>query len=196
MDRIYSSSTVAYAAYSYCRPRPGPLMTLQADYATERTFAGIIGALRSARLECKLSQTALSSGLPVRGRAISEWETGSIEPTMDHLLQWSFKLCRRLVIVGRDGVPFDRPIRQRPGESWLVFERRQLATPLKNRRRALGLTQEQLGEAIGVSRDSLSRWELARVPMRPIALIIWAQKLGYSVALQPTLERRGLDKSS
>jgi transcriptional regulator with XRE-family HTH domain len=171
-------------------------MTLRVDYATERTLAQIMGALRSARLDSGLTQTALSSGLPVRGRAISEWETGGIEPTMDHLILWSLKLHRRLVIVGRAGELLNRPIRQRPGESWVVYERRRLATPLKNRRVALGLTQEKLGEVVGVSKDSVSRWELARVPMRPIALIVWAQKLEYSVALWPTLERRGPDRFS
>jgi len=48
----------------------------------------------------------------------------------------------------------------------------------------LGLTLPELGERVGVSRDSIYRWEFAYVSPRPIALIVWAQKLTYSVALQ------------
>ncbi|WP_194891321.1 helix-turn-helix domain-containing protein [Catenulispora pinisilvae] len=161
-------------------------MTLRVDPAAERTFAQMISCLRLARLDAGLSQTELSSGLPVRGRAISEWETGAIEPTLDHLIQWSHELRRRLVVVGRDGESIKDPTRQRPGESWVVFERRRLATPLKNRRVALGQSQDGLGQLVGVSRDSVSRWELVRVPVRPMGLVVWAQKLGCSIAVQPT----------
>ena len=142
-------------------------MALHVDYAAERAFARIIGSLRSARLDAELSQNALAAtSLPVRGRAISEWETGAIEPTLTHLIQWSCSLGLRLVILGRNGELINSPIRQRPGESWVVFERRRLATPLKNRRAALGLSQDDVGQLVGVSRDSISRWELARVRLR------------------------------
>jgi transcriptional regulator with XRE-family HTH domain len=160
-------------------------MALYVDTAAERTFARIIGGLRSARLDAGLSQNALSAGLPVRGRAISEWETGAIEPTLGHLIQWSRQLGRRLVIIGRDGELRIGPVRPRPGEPWEVFERRRLAIPLRNRRLVLGLGQGELGELVGVSRDSIQRWELARVPPRPIAHVVWAQKLGYALDVWP-----------
>lgn len=159
-------------------------MTLRVDHAAEQAFAGIIDALRSARVDAGLSQVALSSGLPVRGRAISDWESGIMEPTMDHLLQWSRDLGRRLVIVAPGDEPRQGFSCPRIGEAWELFERRRLAAPLRNRRVALSLTQEQLGGLVGVSRDSIQRWELARVPPRPIALVVWAQKLGYSVDLR------------
>jgi transcriptional regulator with XRE-family HTH domain len=156
-------------------------MALHVDYAAERTFARIVGALRAARLDAGLSQNALACGLPVRGRAVSEWETGAIEPTLGHLMQWSRELNWRLVVIGRDGEMRIGPARQHPGESWEVFERRRLAVPLRNRRLALGMAQGELGELVGVSRDSIQRWELTHVPPRPIAHIVWAQKLGYSL---------------
>lgn len=160
-------------------------MTLLVDYVAERTFARIINDLRSARLASGCTQNELSSGLPVRGRAISEWETGSIEPTLHHLMQWSATLNRRLVIVDRIGQPCPALSRSRAGETWESFERRRLAFPLRGRRQALGMSQEELGELIGVSRDSIQRWELARVPPRPRSHIVWAQKLGYTVILRP-----------
>ena len=160
-------------------------MTLQVDEAAEKFFACIVDSLRSARRDAGLSQNALSSGLPVRGRAVSEWETGAVEPTLGHLIQWSRELGWRLVIVGPDGELRAVLVRSRPSQVWETFERQRLAVPLRNRRLALGLTQEELGQRVGVSRDSIQRWELASVSPRPIALIVWAQKLECSVALQP-----------
>lgn len=169
-------------------------MALHVDYAAERALARIIGGLRTARLGAELSQNALSAGLPVRGRAISEWETGAIEPTLGHLIQWSRELNRRLVIVGRDGEPRSGPLRHKPGDSWEVSERRRLAVPLRNRRLVLGMAQGELGELVGVSRDSIQRWELVRVPPRPIAHVVWAHRLGYSLEIRPIAERgRGHD---
>ena len=157
--------------------------TLNVDSYAERTFATIIRSLRSARLDAGLSQNALSAGLPVRGRAISEWETGAIEPTFDHLIQCCGELRLRLVIIGRDGTPREAGSRQKPGESWEHFERRRLATPLRARRMALGMSQGHLSELVGVSRDTIQRWELVHVPPRPISHVVWAQRLGYSLGV-------------
>ncbi|MEZ0109294.1 transcriptional regulator with XRE-family HTH domain [Catenulispora sp. EB89] len=144
----------------------------------------MIRHLRSVREEADLSQNALAEGLPFRGRAISEWETGAVEPTLEHLMQLAQKLGSYLVILGLSGDLRTHPIRRPAGDSWQVFERRRLALPLRNRRLALGLSQDGLGFHVGVSRDSIQRWELARVPPRPMALIVWAQKLGYSLSIR------------
>ncbi|WP_370379714.1 helix-turn-helix domain-containing protein [Catenulispora sp. GAS73] len=148
-------------------------------------FAQVVGDLRSARRDAGLSQNALSAGMPVRGRAISEWETGAMEPTLGHLIQWSRELDRRLVIIGPDGMLRHGPMHPRANETRQSFEQRRLTAPLRNRRVALGLAQGELGRLLGVSRDSVSRWELLRVPPRPIALIVWAQKLDCFVAIRP-----------
>jgi transcriptional regulator with XRE-family HTH domain len=160
------------------------VVTLQVDFAAEQALARIFSDLRSARLEAGLSQNSLATQLPVRGRAVSEWETGAIEPTLDHLIQWARELGKRLVILGPDGGPLTVPLRRKAGETWDVFERRRLAIPLRNRRMALRLTQTGLGRQVGVSRDSIQRWELVRVPPRPISHIVWAQELRCSLGLQ------------
>lgn len=165
-------------------------MTLHVDQSAKRNLAGIIGALRSARLSAEVTQNALSEGLPVRGRAISEWETGAIEPTLGHLIQWSRVLNLRLVIAGWETpLPVDA-VSQRRVESAEILERRRLAWSLRSRRFAMGMTQEDLCRLVGVSRDSIQRWELLRVPPRPIAHIVWAQKLGCSIALRPMVAVR------
>ena len=158
--------------------------TLHVDDAAEHALARIFGDLRSARIDAGLTQNELAAGLPFRGRAISEWETGYMEPTLEHLMQVARKLHRRLVILGPNGELCTGPLRRRAGEVWAIFERRRLALTLRRRREALNLTQEELGRLVGVSRDTIVRWEAARVPPRPIALVVWAHRLGYSVALR------------
>lgn len=158
---------------------------LRVDDKAYQTYAAIISDLRSARMNAKLSQEALASALSVRGRAVSEWETEAIKPTLGNLMGWSCELERRLTLINRNRELVDGPIRPLPGEPWDLFERRRLAVPLRNRRLGLGMTQEELGQLIGVSRDSIQRWELARVPPRPIAHVVWAQKLLYSLELRP-----------
>lgn len=160
-------------------------MTLHVDDAAEQVLARILYCLRSERLSAGFSQNALAADLPFRARAISEWETGAVKPTLDHLVLLASKLGQRLVVVGADGELRRGPLRQRHGETRQVFDRRRLVSPLRNRRQALGMTQEKLCELVGVTRDSVQRWELAYVPPRPIALVVWAQMLGYSIDLQP-----------
>lgn len=161
------------------------LVTLHIDAAAEAAYAQIVSGLRSARLAGGRSQNALAANLPVRGRAVSEWETGAIRPTMEHMIQLSRELDQRLVILDRNGELLHMPQPWTVGDTWESSERRRLAVPLRRRRRALGLSQSELGQVVGVSRDSIQRWELVHVPPRPIAHVVWAQKLGCSLALWP-----------
>jgi transcriptional regulator with XRE-family HTH domain len=160
-------------------------MTLHVDDTAEAIFSGFVFTLRSERKANGFTQDDVASGLEVRARAISEWECGEIQPKLRHLIQWSGRLDHRLEVLGPDGEPLRGPARSRPGETWEHFERRRLAVPLRNRRLALGLSQTELGAFVGVSRDSVQRWELVCVPPRPIAHVVWAQKLGYTLALRP-----------
>lgn len=163
-------------------------MTLHVDAAAEQMLARIMNGLRSERLRIGISQNALAAGLPVRGRAVSEWETGAIRPTLDHLILLADELGQYLVIIDRDGELRTRPARPRHGKAWVVSERRRLAAPLRQRRLTLGWGQAGLGKLVGVSRDSIRRWELVHVPPRPIAHVVWAQSLGYSLDVRPITE--------
>lgn len=159
--------------------------TLNVDDAALADFARIITKLRSARLAAGWYQETVGARLSLSGRAVSDWETGAGAPTLGSLILWSLELGQRLAIVGPNGNIQRGPRRPRPGENLLQFERRRLAAPLRNRRVVLRMKQSELGELIGVSRDSIQRWELTRVPPRPIAHIVWARKLGCAVILQP-----------
>ncbi|WP_370361495.1 helix-turn-helix domain-containing protein [Catenulispora sp. MAP12-49] len=161
-------------------------LSLRIDGWSQWTYSRLIDGLRTARGGRSQNQVAI--GLPVRGRAISEWETETYVPTLENLILWAGRVERRLVIEDRRG-ELQSLVRPRAGESWVLFERRRLAYPLRRRRDDLGLSISELCRRVGVSRDSVSRWELAYTPPRPIALVVWAQVLGCSLGLREIAER-------
>ncbi|WP_370349177.1 helix-turn-helix transcriptional regulator [Catenulispora sp. EB89] len=159
---------------------------LQVDEAAKHAFMQVIGELRALRRDARISQTALSSRVGVRGGTISEWENLRLDPTLVHLTRWSGGLDRCLVVVGPDGkVLLPEPLWLLPGETGDSFELRRLAGPLKRRRQALKLNQKTFGRLVGVSGSAISYWELSVIPPRSVAQIVWAQKLGCSIALWP-----------
>lgn len=157
---------------------------LEIDDAAKHAFVHLVAKLRSLRRDARISQAALSSRVGVRGSTISEWENLRREPTLVNLTRWSGGLDRRLVVIGPDGkVLLPEPLWLLPGETRDSLELRRLAGPLKGRRQALKLSQKALGQLVGVSGSSISYWELTHIPPRSIAQIVWAQKLGCSIAL-------------
>lgn len=159
-------------------------MVLKVDRATNDAFVQLISELRLIRRDARISQAALSSRVGVRGNRVSDWENLRSAPTLVNLTRWSGVLDRCLVVVGPDGkVLLPEPLSLLPSEA--SDELRRLAEPLKKRRKALNLSQRALGRLVGVSGSSISYWELTCIPPRPIAQIVWAQKLGCSIALRP-----------
>jgi DNA-binding transcriptional regulator YiaG len=162
---------------------------LKADSAAKHAYEQIIRSLKSARQDARLSRQALSSLLPVSGKAVFEWEAGNVRPTMEHLLLWVNGLERRLVIVDHDGALCDPPSLIAAKGS-VAFELRRLAGALRERRRHLGLTFPELAELIGVTKQSVERWEAGRAAPRPLALIVWAQRLDRSVIIGDPIDRQ------
>lgn len=159
---------------------------LKVDEAANHVFVQVVSELREIRRGARISQAALSSRVGVRGNTISEWENLRLDPTLVNLTRWSAGLDRRLVAIGPDGdVLLPEPLWLLPGETSDSFELRRLAGPLKSRRKALKLSQKALGSLVGVSGSAISYWELTCIPPRSIAQIVWAQKLGCSIALWP-----------
>lgn len=165
-------------------------MPLNIDHATETDYALLIDTLRATRIASGHSQNTIAPDLSVRAAAICEWETGQTQPTLGHLIRWARLLNHRLVVIGPDGAPLHEPSDQRPNETWEHFQRRRLAAPLSSRRLTLGMAQEDLGRLVGVSRASISRWELVTIPPQPRAHLVWARKLGCAVALRPAGSRQ------
>jgi len=160
-------------------------MALKVDAKAEETFSQIVGVLRRARQEAGLSRHALSSRLRVQHGTIFEWEKGISRPTLRHLMQWARELGFRLVIVGPDGTERRSHVKRIVGESLEARELRRLAFPLKTLRDARRLSLTGVSGAIGVNRNSLLRWENVSATPRLMALIVWAQVLNCSLALQP-----------
>lgn len=158
---------------------------LQVDRAANDSLVQLISELALVRRNARISQATLASRFGVRGNTISDWENLRWSPTLVNLTRWSSGLDRRLVVVGPDGkVLLPELMSSLPGERRDSFELRRLAEPLKSRRKGLKLSQKALGRLVGVSGSSISYWELTCIPPRPIAQIVWAQKLGCSIALR------------
>jgi transcriptional regulator with XRE-family HTH domain len=157
---------------------------LKADKAANSSFVRLISELTLVRRDARISQATLSSHVGVHGNTISEWESLRSGLTLVNLTRWSAGLDRCLVVIGPDGkLLMPEPLALLPDETGDSFDLRRLAGPLKHRREALKLSQKALGGIVGVSGSSISYWELTRIPPRPIAQIVWAQKLGCSIAL-------------
>jgi transcriptional regulator with XRE-family HTH domain len=160
-------------------------MALRVNATAEETFWQIVRCLRVAREEAGLSRHALSSRLRVRHGTIFEWEKGTSRPTLRHLMQWARELGFCLVIVGPDGEERRGSAKRIVGESFEHRELRRLTVPLKTLRDARRLTLVGVSGTIGVDRNSLLRWESVTATPRLMALIVWAQALNCSLALQP-----------
>lgn len=161
-------------------------MVLRITVAAQRRLREIQTQLLLARRAAELTQTSLSSLAGVSTRALQAWEKGSDAPNVDHLLCWVRELGFRIAITesaGGSATPMVAELQD--GDSWEAREMRRLALPLRTRRRERKLSQADLGLLIGVSRSSLQRWEDGNMFPRSIALIVWADRLGYSVELEP-----------
>ena len=161
-------------------------MALQVNATAEETFWQIVGGLRVERESAGLSRYALSSRLRVRHGTIFEWEKGTSRPSLRNLILWARELGFRLVIVGPDGNERRGSSKRIAGEPLEARELRRLAIPLKTLRLARGLSVVGVSATIGVDRNSLLRWESIATMPRLMALIIWAQVLNCSLALQRT----------
>ncbi|MFD0631663.1 helix-turn-helix transcriptional regulator [Catenulispora yoronensis] len=161
-------------------------MALRINVAAQRRLREIQSQLLLARRAAELSQVALSSLAGVSNRALQDWERGSDAPNLDHLISWARELGFRLVITESPGAsPPLPPVEPGDGETWEACEMRRLAMPLRAQRMIRKLTQTDLGLLLGVSRSSLQRWEDVQMFPRSIALIVWADRLGCRVELEP-----------
>lgn len=98
--------------------------------------------IRYRRTLLGLSQWELAERMGTTENVISRWETGRHRPTAGSMARLAEALsCSVAVLYGA-------PISQ--------FG---LAEQIRARREALGITQEQLAELVGISRITISQWE-------------------------------------
>jgi transcriptional regulator with XRE-family HTH domain len=149
-------------------PVPGRVAVEQGARAALRELTG---QLRAARRELRITQEALAVGLGVSVLALVNWENGKDVPSVEHLVRWAETLRFILVVDGaaRSGlVPVPRA-----QESVQTFRIRCLATALAQAREQADLTQDQIGDRLGVSAWSVHMWETGRRTPRTLRLITW-----------------------
>ncbi|WP_327329825.1 helix-turn-helix domain-containing protein [Streptomyces sp. NBC_01201] len=74
------------------------------------------------------------------------------------------------------------PLRRTPLPEWAVARRRDLGQRLATARRNAGLSQEQLGNLVGVERRTIQRYESGERDPRFTDLLLIADALGIDLA--------------
>ncbi|MBS2554086.1 transcriptional regulator [Catenulispora sp. NL8] len=162
-------------------------MVLRVNAAAQRRLNAIQGQLLAARLAAKMSQEALGEVLGVTSRSLRDWEKHYDSPSLGHAFDWAQRLGFRLALADRLVEATAFPVEVKHHHIWQMQEYRLLAPFLKARRRARKISQTDLGLIVGVTRSTLQRWEDGEQFPRLIGLIVWADRLDYSVELQPLL---------
>ena len=167
-------------------------MGLRVSAAAQRRLSAIQAQLLGARVAAKVSQEALGEVLSVTSRSLRDWERGYDSPSLSHAFDWAQRLGFRLALADRlDEAPAPAPVEAKleveRHPMWQMQEYRLLAPRLKARRRARKISQTDLGLIVGVTRSTLQRWEDAEQLPRLIGLIVWSDRLDYTVELQPLL---------
>ncbi|HEV3170822.1 MAG TPA: helix-turn-helix transcriptional regulator [Actinocrinis sp.] len=137
--------------------------------------------LRAARRRLRVSQEVFGPALGVSALAIGSWETGKDTPGLCNFVRW----CEALgYAVDVTGFSSDTVLVPRADELFDAFHIRRLMRALAEAREAKGLTQPQVGAALGVSGWSIHMWERAfRVP-RLLRLIAWCPVVGCRLTIR------------
>jgi DNA-binding XRE family transcriptional regulator len=95
-----------------------------------------------------------------------------------------FDLRLYLVPVGT-GRPYRADLAPGEGSSFGLCESARLVETLRRRRIDEDVSQERVGERMGVSLQSISRWERHSYYPRPLVVIAWSTALGCEPELWP-----------
>jgi transcriptional regulator with XRE-family HTH domain len=146
------------------------VVAASADAAARAEATRWVDELRSARLSAGYPRDRLADALGVGVATVRSWESGRRIPSLVNLIKLGRELGQQLVIVGRNGSV--RPVRTavRPGEVWEHREIRSLIAVLRGVRHDAGITQDELGAAVGVSAWSIAQFERGRLYPRPAVL--------------------------
>jgi len=121
---------------------PAPEETVEESRVTRRT-------LKSIRKKFELSQDELAELLDVAPGTISQWETGQTKPRSNNK-------ARIITLRDMEKSKVDEILGREGGEpEWSGDRLRQL-------RESQGMTQEEVGELLGVSPNTVSGWESGR----------------------------------
>lgn len=135
-------------------------------------YQSLVCCVRSTRDELGLSQERLALRAGLHRNTVRLFETGQIDPAFSSVSRLLFALCVTRAVLGadriqlwrdRDHVPRDSHLFRYPAQGeWTVFVR-PIGKAIRCRRQVLGLTQEELADAAGVSNNTIGRierWEV------------------------------------
>lgn len=107
--------------------------------------------LKELRKAAKLTQTELANRLALHPQTVSKWERDLSEPDISQLGDLASAL----------GISLECLCGGKEAEETYAgkFEAEKFGRLISERRIACGETQEQLAEAVGISADTISRWE-------------------------------------
>lgn len=146
----------------------------QADITTLRVY---LTQRRTNRGD--LPQEKLAARMHMATTCLADWESDRCHPGVERLLRWAWAVDTYLALFSTDGAEIT-PVAlrsARPPQAWPL-----LVTALRIRREALGISQQQLADALGVTLRSVVRWESKDITYpRFNTLFLWARVLGCSL---------------
>lgn len=162
-----------------CASRPARRAYHLADQARG---APLVTTLTKARYDRPLTQKELGARLGVTASAVRDWEGIRDLPAMHNFILWIDALGFRLVLVSPSG---GRLRAQRPqGRSLPQQVVTDLIGHLVTERNRRLITQLGLSARLGVTQQTMNRWERCSAGIRPLHLLSWADCLGHKVELE------------
>ncbi|MFD0635429.1 helix-turn-helix transcriptional regulator [Catenulispora yoronensis] len=163
---------------------------LRVNAAMQRRLDSIQTKLLLARQASAITRETLADDLGIAKRTLRDWETCYDSPSLAHALNWASRLGYQLTLADRLGKAKPEPVAAEGEAPWELREMRRLTPPLKSRREARKISQEDLALIIGVARSTLRRWEDGEQLSRLIALIVWSDRLDFTLDLEPRPQLR------
>lgn len=130
--------------------------------------AGFAGVLRAARQAARLTQSEVAAEVGVQQSTVSQWERGQVIPTLPLYcgliaVLGPWPLLEALLPPDNTADPAVRAQMPRSGRPGAI------AASIRAARRAVGLTQAQLGVRVGVRQSAVGQWEGGRtIPTLPM----------------------------
>ena len=128
--------------------------------------------LQQLRRNAKLTQDEFAAIIEISRQAISKWESGKAYPDLKKL-----QIICKFFNVSPDLLLNDKCELSDANEEYYPFDLAELGNHIQNVRIARGIRQENLAELLGVSRQSLSKWENGTVIPKTEFLIMIMKKL-------------------
>jgi len=147
------------------------------------SISGLIQTLRETRRAGRITQLDLAARLGVTELTVVEWEARRDVPATGNLFRWAQALG--YVVEVRESSSGETVGDPAPPSRTVSVESRMRRIPklLRQKRVAVGLTQEELGVELSVSTWTIRMWESGQRTPRLAHLVAWCTILDCQLAL-------------